>query len=89
MTEKIFRKENIEYKLECRLTLHAFGSTFSYLFKLMQRDNGKRKWRELKGYERTYRVTTEMKDILLYLKKDEVIEVANIEHQFYKPNIEF
>ena len=66
MTDLILKKGEIEFKLSCRLDLN-FGHR--YLFKLMQRQKGKKKWIEIKGYENSYRVNTEMDDILKYVIK--------------------
>lgn len=43
MTEKIIKKENIEYKLICNLSIE-WNRSAKYKFKLQQREQGKRKW---------------------------------------------
>lgn len=48
MTEKIIKKENIEYKLICNLFIE-WNRPAKYKFKLQQREQGKRKWKDLKG----------------------------------------
>lgn len=60
MTEKIIKKENVEYKLTCSLFME-WNRPAKYRFKLQQREQGKRKWKDLKGEE--CRVYTE-KDIV-------------------------
>ena len=83
MTDLILKKGDIEFKLSCRLDFY-FGHR--YLFKLMQRQKGKKKWLEIKGYENTYRVNTDMDDILNYVDKSEVIMVAKAEYDKYAPS---
>ena len=48
MTEKIIKKENVEYKLTCSLFME-WNRPAKYRFKLQQREIGKRKWKDLKG----------------------------------------
>jgi len=86
MTETIFAKGDITYKLECRLSLNSFNRSYSYLFKLMQRGKGKRKWCDISGYENQYRANTDIKDILKYLTKDEIMETAVLEHNNHSPS---
>ena len=50
MTEKIIKKENVEYKLTCSLFIE-WNRPAKYRFKLQQREIGKRKWKDLKGEE--------------------------------------
>lgn len=42
MTEKIIKKEDVEYKLTCNL-LVAWNHSAKYRFKLEQREQGKKK----------------------------------------------
>lgn len=48
MTEKIIKKEGVEYKLTCSLSME-WNRPAKYGFKLQQRECGKRKWLDLKG----------------------------------------
>lgn len=83
MTDLILKKGDIEFKLSCELSL-SFGHR--YMFKLMQRQKGKRKWLEIKGYENTYRVNTDMVDIFKYVDKSEVMMAAKAEYDKYAPS---
>ena len=85
MTDLILKKGDIEFKLSCRLNL-GFPHDYHYLFKLMQRQKGKKKWLEIKGYENTYRVDTDMADILKYVDKSEVMMAAKTEYDKYYPS---
>ena len=85
MTDLILKKGDIEFKLSCRLNL-GFSHDYRYLFKLMQRQKGKKKWLEIKGYENTYRVNTDMDDILKYVDKSEVMMAAKTEYDKYAPS---
>ena len=42
MTEKIIKKEDVEYKLACTLSME-WNRPAKYRFKLQQRERGKRK----------------------------------------------
>lgn len=83
MTDLILKKGDIEFKLSCRLDFN-FGHRF--LFKLMQRQKGKKKWLEIKGYENSYRVDNDMIDILKYVDKSEVMMAAKAEYDKYAPS---
>lgn len=83
MTEKIIKKENIEYKLICNLSTE-WNRLAKYKFKLQQREQGKRKWKDLKGEE--YRVYTEKDIILKYVSKEDVLELAFEEYKKYSPS---
>ena len=48
MTEKIIKKENIEYKLICNLSIE-WNRPAKYKFKLQQREQGKKK---MEGFKR-------------------------------------
>lgn len=81
----IFPQENRDLKLTCTLHIETLGHSAHYSFKLMQRAKGKRKWREIKGYEYQYRVNTDMDDILRYLSISQVMELAELEYKKYAP----
>lgn len=85
MTEMIFPQDDKDLKLTCTLHIDILGTSAYYSFKLMQRAKGKRKWQEIKGYERQYRVNTYMDDILRYLSKSQVMELAELEYKKYDP----
>lgn len=85
MTEMIFPQENRDLKLTCTMHSEILGHSVRYSFKLMQRAKGKRKWQEIKGYERQYRVNTDMDDILRYLSRSQVMGVAKLEYKKYAP----
>lgn len=80
MTEKIIKKENIEYKLICNL-FTEWNRPAKYKFKLQQREQGKRKWKDLKGEE--CRVYTEKDIVLKYVSKEDVLELAIEEYKKY------
>lgn len=84
MTEMIFSQEERDLKLTCTLHIDTFASAL-YNFKLMQREKGKRKWQDIKGYEHTYRVNTDMDDILRYLSRSQVMGLAELEYKKYAP----
>ncbi len=84
MTEMIFSQEERDLKLTCTLYIDTFSSA-RYNFKLMQREKGKRKWQEIEGYEWQYRVHTDMDDILRYLSRSQVMELAELEYKKYAP----
>ena len=83
MTDLIFKKGDVEFKLSCRL---HFNFGHCYLFELMQRQKGKKKWLEIKGYGNSYHVNTDMVDILKYLDKNEVMMAAKTEYDKYAPS---
>lgn len=83
MTEKIIKKEDVEYKLTCSLFV-AWNRPAKYRFKLEQREQGKRKWRDLFGEE--YKVYTEKDIILKYVSKEDVLELAFEEYKKYNPS---
>ena len=56
MTEKIIKKEDVEYKLACTLSME--WNRPAYRFKLQQRERGKRKWRDLFGEGRWFDTKT-------------------------------
>lgn len=85
MTEKIIKKEDVEYKLTCSLFMEWNRPT-KYRFKLQQRECGKRKWLDLKGEE--YLVYTEKDIVLQYVSKEDVLELAFEEYKKYYPNNE-
>lgn len=85
MTEMIFPQENRDLKLTCTLRIDMFSRSACYSFKLVQRAKGKRKWQELKGYERQCRVNTDMDDILRYLSRSQVMGLAELEYKKYAP----
>ena len=85
MTEMIFLQENRDLKLTCTLHIDMLRCSARYSFKLMQRAKGKRKWQELKGYERLCRVNTDMDDILRYLSRSQVMGLAELEYKKYAP----
>lgn len=81
----IFSQGNIDLKLTCTLHIDTFSVSARYIFKLMQRAKGKRKWQDIKGYEHTYRVNTDMYDILRYLSRSQVMGLAELEYKKYVP----
>lgn len=83
MTEKIIKKEDVEYKLTCILSIE-WNRPAKYRFKLQQRERGKRKWRDLFGEE--YKVYTEKDIILKYVSKEDVLELAFEEYKKYNPS---
>ena len=83
MTEKIIKKEDVEYKLACTLSIE-WNRPAKYRFKLQQRERGKRKWRDLFG-ER-YLVYTEKDVVLEHISKDDVLELAFEEYKKYSPS---
>lgn len=85
MTEKIIKKEDVEYKLTCSLSIE-WNRPAKYGFKLQQRERGKRKWRDLKGEE--YTVYTPKDIILEHVSKEDVLELAFEEYKKYSPNSE-
>lgn len=85
MTEMIFPQENRDLKLTCTLHIDMLRHSACYSFKLMQRAKGKRKWQDIKGYEHSYRVETDMEDILRYLSKSQVMGLAELEYKKYAP----
>jgi hypothetical protein len=85
MTEMIFSQEERDLKLTCTLHIDTFSVSARYIFKLMQRAKGKRKWQDIKGYEHTYRVNTDMDDILRYLSRSQVMGLAELEYKKYAP----
>lgn len=85
MTEMIFPQENRDLKLTCKLHIDMFANSVRYSFKLMQRAKGKRKWQDIKGYERQYRANTDMDDILRYLSRSQVMGLAELEYKKYAP----
>lgn len=85
MTEMIFPQDIRDLKLTCTMQSETFSNSVSYSFKLMQRAKGKRKWQEIKGYERKYRLNTDMDDILRYLSRSQVMGVAKLEYKKYAP----
>lgn len=85
MTEKIIKKEGVEYKLTCSLVME-WNRPAKYKFKLQQKEIGKRKWKDLKGEE--YRVYTEKDIVLKYVNKEDVLELAFEEYKKYSPNSE-
>lgn len=72
MTEKIIKKENIEYKLTCNLYIE-WSRPAKYRFRLYQREPGKRKWLDLKGEE--CKVCTEKDIVLKHGKKSIAVYV--------------
>lgn len=85
MTEKIIKKEDVEYKLTCSLFME-WNRPAKYRFKLQQREIGKRKWRDLKGKE--HRVYIEKDIVLQHMSEEDVLELAFEEYKKYSPNIE-
>lgn len=85
MTEKIIKKEDVEYKLTCSLFME-WNRPAKYRFKLQQREIGKRKWEDLKGEE--HRVYTEKDIVLQHMSEEDVLELAFEEYKKYLPNIE-
>lgn len=85
MTEMIFPQENRDLKLTCKLNIDMFANSVRYSFKLMQRAKGKRKWQDIRGYERLYRANTDMDDILRYLSRSQVMGLAELEYKKYAP----
>lgn len=83
MTEKIIKKENIEYKLICNLSTE-WNRPAKYKFKLQQREQGKRKWKDLKGED--CRAYTEKYIVLKYVSKEDVLELAFEEYKKYSPS---
>lgn len=83
MTEKIIKKENIEYKLICNLSTE-WNRPAKYKFKLQQREQGKEKWKDLKGED--CRVYTEKYIVLKYVSKEDVLELAFEEYKKYSPS---
>lgn len=87
MTERIYQKDNMFYKLTCRLSLNTFGYAMSYGFKLMKREKGKRKWQEVDPKNR-YCIYTEIEEILKVLSIDDMMALAEEEHKKYAPRPE-
>lgn len=85
MTDKIIKKEDVEYKLTCSLSME-WNRPAKYRFKLQQRGCGKRKWLDLKGEE--YKVYTEKDIVLKHVSKEDVLELAFEEYKKYSPNSE-
>lgn len=85
MTEMIFSQGERDLKLTCTLRIDTLSVSARYFFKLMQREKGKRKWQEIKGYEHQYRVNTDMDDILRYLSRSQVMGLAELEYKKYAP----
>lgn len=85
MTEKIIKKEDVEYKLMCNLYIE-WNRLAKYRFKLQQRERGKRKWLDLKGEE--CMVHTDKNVVLQYVSKEDVLELAFEEYKKYSPNSE-
>lgn len=85
MTEMIFPQEKRDLKLTCTMRSEMLGHSVRYSFKLEQREKGKRKWKEIKEEDRQYRVNTAMANVLKYLSKDQVMELAELEHNKYAP----
>ena len=83
MTEKIIKKENIEYKLICNL-FTEWNRPAKYKFKLQQREQGKRKWKDLKGEE--CRVYTEKDIVLHHISEEVMLELAFEEYKKYNPS---
>lgn len=83
MTEKIIKKENIEYKLTCNL-FTEWNRPAKYKFKLQQRERGKRKWKYLKGEE--CRVYTEKDIVLQHISEEDMLELAFEEYKKYNPS---
>lgn len=83
MTEKIIKKEGVEYKLTCSLSME-WNRPAKYGFKLQQRECGKRKWLDLKGED--YRVYTEKDIVLKHVSKEDVLELAFEEYKKYIPS---
>lgn len=63
-----------------------FAVSARYSFKLMQREKGKRKWQELKGYKYRYCINTDMEDILRYLSRSQIMALAELEYKKYAPS---
>lgn len=85
MTEKIIKKEGVEYKLTCSLVVEQIRPA-KYKFKLHQRECGKRKWKDLKREE--YFVYTDRNVVLQYVSEEDVLELAFEEYKKYSPNSE-
>lgn len=83
MTEKIIKKENVEYKLTCSL-FTEWNRPAKYRFKLQQREIGKRKWKDLKGEE--CRVYTEKDIVLQHISEEDMLELAFEEYKKYNPS---
>lgn len=83
MTEKIIKKENIEYKLICNLFIE-WNRSAKYKFKLQQREQGKRKWKDLKGEE--CRVYIEKDIVLQHISEEDMLELAFEEYKKYNPS---
>lgn len=83
MTEKIIKKENVEYKLTCSLFME-WNCPAKYRFKLQQREIGKRKWKYLKGEE--CRVYTEKDIVLQHISEEDMLELAFEEYKKYNPS---
>lgn len=81
----IFSQEERDLKLTCTLHIDTLSVSARYIFKLMQRTKGKRKWQDIKGYEHQYRVNTDMDDILRYLSRSQVMGLAELEYKKYAP----
>lgn len=79
----IFPQENRDLKLTCTLYIDMFANSVRYSFKLMQRAKGKRKWQDIKGYERQYCANTDMDDILRYLLRSQVMGLTELEYKKY------
>lgn len=83
MTELKFANGDLEFKLSCDMNTDRHRT---YIFKLEQREKGKRKWNNVKEQEKRYCFETDMDIILKYLSKEQVIEVAELEYKKYKPS---
>lgn len=83
MTEMKFIQGNVELKLTCWISVNLYNA--NYIFRLEQREKGKRKWFPIKEQKFTYVVQTDMDVILKYLSKEQVMSVAEMEHKNISP----
>lgn len=83
MAEMNFIQGDIELKLTCWISVSLYNA--DYIFRLEQREKGKRKWLPIKEQKFTYVVRTDMDVILKYLSKEQVLSVAEMEYKKIAP----
>ena len=81
----IFPQENRDLKLTCELHIDMLTNSVRYSFKLMQRAKGKRKWQDIRGYERLYRANTDTINNQFVRSRSQVMGLAELEYKKYAP----
>lgn len=90
MTEKVFTKENTQYKLYCQLSPLNFGDSeqkYIYEFQIKHRIKPKKKWEYIKVSKVIYRTYADIEFILQYLTEDEILQTAKEEYQKLNPEL--